>query len=597
MKARSAASLLLASIPFSCAQRPIEELGRGVVAVRSSDTDVLVSWRLLGLDPQDLAFNIYRATDDKDPIQLNDEALTGGTNYADGDADLSQVNTYFVYPVVDGEEQEGGNFTLTANHATEPVVRIPIQSGGAIKFVWVGDLDGDGDWDFVLDRQTSPQTLEAYRSDGTLLWEVNMGPNSENQDNISPGSATLNVGNWDGVTVYDFDSDGLAEVAVRIANGVTFGDGEEFRKGEDDNDQFIAMLDGQTGALRASARVPNEYKSDGPLAPRFGIGYLDGERPYLVTFMKNRQPDKGDFNLVMAAWTFDGSEVTQEWEWHRGDQNCPDGHNTRAIDADGDGLDEVHEIGFSLDGKGKLRYTLAPDVVHGDRFQIAKMDPEREGLQGYGVQQRNPSGLLEYYYDATNGEIIWGHSEKFNEEDPTDVGRGSVGDIDPTSPGMEAWSFYGVYNAASDELLTAEDEGPWPHLNIFWDGDALVELFNDGKFEKWDWENPTSSNKVPRLFRASDFGAITTHGPNPAFHGDILGDWREEVLLVNEDNSELIIFTTDQPSDIRLYTLAHNPAYRNSLTFKGYVQTHHVDFFIGQDMEMPQQPNIRYTRK
>lgn len=65
----------------------------------------------------------------------------------------------------------------------------------------------------MLDRQTVPQKLEAYRSDGKFLWEVNMGPNSQNQNNISPGSATVNVGHWDGVTVFDFDSDGYAEVA------------------------------------------------------------------------------------------------------------------------------------------------------------------------------------------------------------------------------------------------------------------------------------------------------------------------------------------------------------------------------------------------
>src|SRR5690606_2477629 len=131
------------------------------------------------------------------------------------------------------------------------------------------------------------------------------------------------------------------EVAVRIANGVTFGDGVVFNEGADDNEQFIAILDGQTGALRAGTLVPNEYLSDGPLAPRFGVCYLDGERPHLVAFRNHRQPG-GAFNLIMAAWTFDGTAVTQEWEWHR-NEDAPDGHNTRAIDADGDGKDEVHE--------------------------------------------------------------------------------------------------------------------------------------------------------------------------------------------------------------------------------------------------------------
>src|SRR5262245_63200399 len=36
------------------APRYMENLGRGVVAVRSSETEVSLSWRLLGFEPQDL---------------------------------------------------------------------------------------------------------------------------------------------------------------------------------------------------------------------------------------------------------------------------------------------------------------------------------------------------------------------------------------------------------------------------------------------------------------------------------------------------------------------------------------------------------------
>ncbi|POS72244.1 FG-GAP repeat family protein [Diaporthe helianthi] len=122
-----------------------------------------------------------------------------------------------------------------------------------------------------------------------------------------------------------------------------------------------------------------------------------------------------------------------------------------------------------------------------------------------------------------------------------------------------------------------------------------MELYNDGKFEKWDWLNPKATNSLPRLLRVSDFGAINADGVNPAFHGDILGDWREEVIVTNSDHSQLIIFTTDRPSDIRLYTLSHNPAYRNSMTLKGYVQSHHLDYFLGQGMTAPPPPNIRYV--
>lgn len=109
------------------------------------------------------------------------------------------------------------------------------------------------------------------------------------------------------------------------------------------------------------------------------------------------------------------------------------------------GKDEVVEIGFVLGGNGTLKYSLGPQgVVHGDRFHIADMDPNRPGLEGYGVQQVNPNGLLDYYYyyDARTGAILWRHSGT-----PADVGRGVAADIDPGHPGMEVWAFSGVYNA------------------------------------------------------------------------------------------------------------------------------------------------------
>ncbi|MGW0520838.1 rhamnogalacturonan lyase family protein [Crossiella sp. NPDC003009] len=561
----------------AAAARPMENLGRGVVAVRSSNSAVLVSWRLLGLDPDGIGFNVYRSTAGGQEVKLNSAVLTGGANFTDSTADLARSNSYRVRPVVNGAEQPpSGAVTLTANHAVEPVVRVPLRAGGPVKFVWVGDLDGDGEYDYVLDRQTSPQTLEAYRRDGQFLWSVNLGPNSTNQNNIEGGSSTINVGHNDGVTVYDFDGDGRAEVAVRIANGVRFGNGATFTN-SDNNRQFIAILDGMTGAPRAMAPVPADHLRDGPMYARFGVGHLDGSRPSLVAFMKNRIGN-GAFNLMMGAWQFTGQSLTQQWKWLRGNQNTPDGHNTRVIDVNGDGT---------------LRYSLGPaGVVHGDRFHIAKMDPSRPGLQGYGVQQNNPSGLREYYYDAGNGAIIWRHSASGT----ADVGRGMAGDIDPRFPGMEVWSFSGLYNAPANRLTEPNTAlRPWPQLGLWWDGDLTMELLNDGKFEKWDPDNPTPTNGLRRLLTTSSYGAVdASQDVQPTFYGDILGDWREEAVYTNARHNELIIFTTNHPTSTRLYTLAHNPAYRNAMTLKGYLQSHHVDYFLGAGMSRPPRPNITY---
>jgi rhamnogalacturonan endolyase len=212
--------------PGGPSARPLKRLDRGVVAVRSSDKEVLVSWRLLGLDPKGIAFDVERSTDGGPYRKLNKKLLTGGTNFVDATADLGKSNAYRVRPVLGLVKLKvSPAFTLSADHAIEPVVRVPLRAGPPIKFVWVGDLDGDGAYDYVLDRQAVPQKVEAYRSDGTFLWEVNLGPNSTNQNNIEGGSSTIDVGHNDGVTVFDLDLDGRAEVAIRVANGVVFGDG------------------------------------------------------------------------------------------------------------------------------------------------------------------------------------------------------------------------------------------------------------------------------------------------------------------------------------------------------------------------------------
>ena len=43
------------------AQPVMENLGRGVVVVRTGETSAYVGWRLLGTDPAGVGFNVYRA--------------------------------------------------------------------------------------------------------------------------------------------------------------------------------------------------------------------------------------------------------------------------------------------------------------------------------------------------------------------------------------------------------------------------------------------------------------------------------------------------------------------------------------------------------
>src|SRR5215210_4540899 len=82
------------------AQYVVENLGRAVVAVRSSETQVYVGWRMLGTDPANIAFNLYRVTGDEVAMKLNSAPLTATTDFVDTTADLSRGNSYTVRPVL-----------------------------------------------------------------------------------------------------------------------------------------------------------------------------------------------------------------------------------------------------------------------------------------------------------------------------------------------------------------------------------------------------------------------------------------------------------------------------------------------------------------
>lgn len=462
--------------------------------------------------------------------------------------------------------------TLFATNANASFT-VPIRNGGAIHFAWVGDLNGDGKMDYLIDRQENPQRIEAYTDTGAFMWQVNFGYNSANQDNISPGPSTIDVGHNDGVTVYDLNGDGKAEVIIKIADGVTFGNGVVWTN-SNHSKQWLAVLNGATGALLNYVAMPTDYASVGPLACR-----LVGSNAGIYSYTKNRNSD-GSFNLAVCCYTWSGSSLTQKWKFLRGSQNCPDGHNSRACDLNGDGVDDYAEIGFALNGtNGSLLYTLGTQgVVHGDRWHVAKIDPDRAGLQGYGIQQDNPSGLIDYYYDARNGTILWKHMGAVN-----DWARGDAGDIDGSKRGYEVWTFNGVWNAKTNTQLCPAGNEPWPSLRLWWDTDDLAESYNDGKIEQYVPGSTASGRRVERLYNITDYAsdAVTEDRGAPLFYGDFLGDWREEIIVSNSANNKLYVLTPPGTSSTRS-TLRNDRYYRNCLSAKGYMQSHHVTFYIGQ---------------
>ena len=76
-----------------------------MVALRTSSTQVYVGWRLLGNDPGDVGFNLYRSANGGAAVKVNSATLTNTTDYVDAPANLSTTAyTYSVKPVLNGVE-------------------------------------------------------------------------------------------------------------------------------------------------------------------------------------------------------------------------------------------------------------------------------------------------------------------------------------------------------------------------------------------------------------------------------------------------------------------------------------------------------------
>jgi rhamnogalacturonan endolyase len=238
-----------------------------------------------------------------------------------------------------------------------------------------------------------------------------------------------------------------------------------------------------------------------------------------------------------------------------------------------------------LDDNGKGLFSTG--FRHGDALHVGAFVPERPGIAVFGIHENEnktcPQSPGMSLYDGKTGEIL------FHTRLGEDVGRGLAADIDPRNPGAEFWG------SGARQLLDWHGKalGPSPatiNFAVWWDADPLRELLDQNWIAKWDWEK----GALTRLLTAE--GAVSNNGSKatPALSADLVGDWREEVIWRTPDSRFLRIYTTTIPAENRLYTLMHDPQYREAVAWQnvGYNQPPHPSFFIGHGMTAPPRPNI-----
>ncbi|HWI92955.1 MAG TPA: rhamnogalacturonan lyase [Flavisolibacter sp.] len=606
-------AVLLLSIAAN-AQRIMENLDRGTVAVRHSTDSVFISWRLLGTEPQNLPFNLYRTTGSSKAVKLNAKPIIGATNFIDTKADFSKSNTYTVKAVINGKEIAGKPFIIPANAPVRQYLSIPLQTPAGYRphDASAADLDGDGEYELILHQVgkgldnsfngiTDFPVLQAYKLNGTLLWTISLGRNIREGEHYTQ------------FIVIDLDGDGKAELAMKTADGTIDGKGhvigdstKDYRSKETrtlgkvlDGPEYFTIFNGETGeALATTDYVPNRYPTDGWGGPGGNGGndntgnrvdrflacaaYLDGKLPSVVMC-------RGYYGrTVLSAWDYRNGQLTSRWIFDTKDGKNPfsgqGNHNLTVADVDDDGKDEIVYGSMVVDDNGKGLFTTG--FRHGDALHVSDLDLSKPGLEVFGPHEiedhsKGDSGYIKNagpgvtVYSARTGEVY------FKGSIDNDVGGGVAENIDPDNPGAEMWwsNSGGLYNMKG-EKIGPTPTGSWP---VWWDGDFTRELMGGNRINKY---------KVGTIWTPLAGERGNGRG-NANLVADLFGDWREEIVL-SAGTNELRVYTTVIPTTHRLYTLMHNPQYRMSIAWQNvaYNQPPHLSFYLGEDMKSVPKPNI-----
>ena len=589
-----------------------EKLSRGLIGIPTEE-GMYFSWRMTLEDAAGLQFDLYRSSNGGAEVKLNKEPIDRTSDFLDRTVDYTvdnrwtlkattgevatwtrlkgeERNPYLSVPVCKPEDGEiaGESFTYTANDCS------------------VGDLDGDGEYEIILKWSPSnskrpPQRgftgntyLDAYKMDGTRLWRIDLGPN------VRSGAATTNF------LVFDFDGDGCAEICCKTGDGTVDGLGHRIGDAQADwrtwdkksptygkivnGPEYLTVFEGRTGKeLDSKEYIPTRYPLDGwggvggncgndntgGRSDRFtaGVAFLDGKTPSPVMV-------RGWYGrTVVAAWTFTNGALKHTWTF---DSAAPGweaysgmgNHSVTVADFDGDGCDEICVGAMTVDHDGKGLFTTG--LRHGDALHAGRFIPSRQGMQVFGVHEnegdneivkRTPAVAM---FDGATGEIIW------QDGLGQDAGRGVAADIDPRYDGAECWCNIGGLRRGDTGEIICNRKPDSCNFTIYWDADPLAELLDHVSISKWNW----NAESTDLLLKAE--GVVSNNGTkgNPCLSGDILGDWREEVIWPSEDQTELRIYSTTIPAVDRRATWMNDRQYRLAIAWQNvaYNQPPHPSF-------------------
>ena len=622
---------------------------------QSETGKLLISWRMLPTDSWDTSFYIYwrTAMQNGTLTRLNDTPIKNATCYQTEIPTSVRIfylvpTEYFGGGTVPARISNKAAKLAMRNAAIDslrvegntslPYISIPLKDTEDVydtsvlvyqaNDVSVGDLDGDGQMEIVVKRLQCQRDAngnvindggigasysykdclyaviwDAYKLDGTFLWRIKGGPG-------------VILGNSSSFAIADFDGDGCAEMAIRTCEGTVFGDGQvipdtngdgkiDYRTWYNVNSsspgwidhynsagpEFISIIDGRTGKELARDnfidRATSESWGDGywkrACSFRIGVGCFD------ETGLPSVVLGRGVYaRSVLEAWDWRNGQLTRRWHFDSsasgsGKDGNPNSayaaqgnHSFNVADLDGDGYDEVMYGSMAIDHDGIGLWTTK--MGHGDANHVGKFLPERAGLQMYHCLEHGKTMVA--LHDAADGSVIW---SKVSNVD-NDMGRCMVADINPSSPGCEFW-WYGneVYSQDGVDLgYTCSS----CNMGIWFDGTLSRQLYNENIIHS------PANGRTFTMFRY-DMSYVNGSKGNPSWYGDLVGDWREEVIVPDATKlKDLKVFTTWYNTKYKFPYLMSDHTYMMQCLNQniGYNQPTNLGYFLGTGMNMDDVP-------
>ncbi len=630
----------------------MEHLNRGVVAVPGqSNKGNFVSWRLFGTDDTSrTTFNVLRngklAKSGLTVSCFVDASGTASTEYqvvtlVDGVAqDTTQVvkalgQPYLKLPL-DRPATGAQGGTYSPNDCS--VGDVDGDGEYEIFVKWDPSTSKDNSQGGVTDNVY----IDCYKLDGTKLWRIDLGRNiragahytqfqvydydgdgrAELMCKTAPGSKD-GQGNYVNAAATHSTIRAASNTKIHVTSDGRINSGHE----------YLTVFNGLTGAaIHTIAYFPNrnakaELSEASGTFNWGGSGKNDagsygnrGER-YLAATAYLDGPDRRPSGIFARGYytyayvwavDFDGQRLSTKW-LHRSDTKtsysvvtyAQDGtantatynglkptsgsgsgtmysngnHNMTIGDVDGDGCDEIIWGSAALDSDGTLLYGTG--FGHGDAIHLGAMIPGRKGMQVFQVHEEKGTYAWDLH-DAATGEILYKGGPS-----GVDNGRGMAAQL---SASQKEWWFSSASERQQRSAATgavASTGQTSLNFRVYWDSSLQDQLLDGNKIDRWN----DASNGTTRLVNLYDVGPGSTCNSTkntPNLSADILGDWREEVVLytVTDNETYLGIHSTNYENFYPVPTLMHDHTYRMAVCWQNtaYNQPPHLGYNLALEM-------------